>query len=1098
MSKLRRSVGRAPLVERLTQSGIYCLIVPLQPPYQTMRLARMTNHAVRGFLSLTLLLSALYEARAERLPIKTYTSADGLGSSFLNDLMRDSRGFMWFCTRDGLSRFDGARFVTYHVGNRNAPPGIESITETRDGSYWITTTGGLYRFKRDAVSQPNAANSSSPTLNAEYIDFRRGHLLEDRNGNLWYGGGRLFHVEEKDGTVSFQEVDLNLPVPENRGPGVIGMREARDGSLWLDTTVGLVRRLPDGRVIFYPIETNSTMSDRMCLVDENQRVWYVLGLALYVLQPEPLESLSHLGRVTVRTLKPTYVLPANTEKEIHLPEKAGEILLFTAGDFLSRYRAHRLCQTSDKHIWLTTDRELIEFDGRVFHRFTAAQGLPPGMSTLAEDSGGNLWISGPAVLVRLDRRGMTSYGDADRFHSPSIHAISEAKDGILYFADGDYYLTHFAGKSLETERPAVPHDAKFLWTSRFAFLDSRNEWWILTDKRLYRFSRSNLDKPLASYTTRDGLKADAVFQIYEDKRGDIWVSLQPTNPNKGLGRFERSRNRFYTFSEAEGFPPGKSVSSFAEDNHGNLWLGFYEGGLARYADNRFTQFGTADGVPEGVLTDLQVDRKGRLWMGATTGGVSRIDDPGAEQPSFDSLTTNNGLSSNNIRTITEDKLGNIYLGTVRGVDRISPEANHIKHYSVSDGLAGDFVVDSRCDKNGVVWFATTNGLSRLVPTADESHPPPAIWLGGLRISGIPQALSELGENKIAVIELSPTQNNLQMDYFGLDFHAGETLRYQYRLEGADTDWSAPTEQRSVTFGNLRPGTYRFLVRALDSHGASSEEPATASFKILPRIWQSWWFIALSSMLVGTIALAIMRQRAARRREREQVLRQARDDRLRDLEEVRRRIAMDLHDDIGSSLTQISILSEVMRQRVGRHDSPVNEPLSMIATSSRELVDSMSDIVWAINPQKDHLSDLVQRMRRFASDVFTARDIDFELRLPGTDRDIKLEANLRREVFLIFKESINNMVRHSRCTTADIELELTAEFLLLTLSDDGKGFDASRQGEGHGLISMRERAGHIGGKFELVSSDGEGTTVTLKVPLGSGTRPTARGTDYANA
>src|SRR5262249_21777596 len=203
----------------------------------------------------------------------------------------------------------------------------------------------------------------------------------------------------------------------------------------------------------------------------------------------------------------------------------------------------------------------------------------------------------------------------------------------------------------------------------------------------------------------------------------------------------------------------------------------------------------------------------------------------------------------------------------------------------------------------------------------------------------------------------------------------------------------------------------------------------------------------------------------------------------ELERVRRRIATDLHDDIGSSLTQISLLSEVMRTRVDSKDSRLAEPLSMIASTSRELVDSMSDIVWAINPQKDQLSDLTLRMRRFASDVFTARNIDFRLREPDEDQDIRLGANIRREIFLIFKESINNMVRHSGCTEADLEFKVAGERLMMRICDNGNGFDLSLAAEGHGLASMRERAMGIGGKLEITSNGGVGTTVSLTLPLG---------------
>src|SRR4030095_5035441 len=143
----------------------------------------------------SLLLAASNQVLAERLPVRVYTSADGLGSSFINHLMRDSRGFMWFCTRDGLSRFDGARFVTYRIGDKNEPPNIENISETRDGSYWISTTNGLYRFKPDAVSRPDATNASRPMLHAEFISTHKGVVLEDQKGNLWFGSGALFRLE---------------------------------------------------------------------------------------------------------------------------------------------------------------------------------------------------------------------------------------------------------------------------------------------------------------------------------------------------------------------------------------------------------------------------------------------------------------------------------------------------------------------------------------------------------------------------------------------------------------------------------------------------------------------------------------------------------------------------------------------------------------------------------------------------------------------------------------------------------------------------------------------------------------------------------------
>ncbi|HEY0386531.1 MAG TPA: ATP-binding protein, partial [Pyrinomonadaceae bacterium] len=242
-------------------------------------------------------------------------------------------------------------------------------------------------------------------------------------------------------------------------------------------------------------------------------------------------------------------------------------------------------------------------------------------------------------------------------------------------------------------------------------------------------------------------------------------------------------------------------------------------------------------------------------------------------------------------------------------------------------------------------------------------------------------------------------------------------------------------------------------------------------------------LEMMSNVGGHIGQLIERRRA------EEALQRAREERLRELERVRTRIATDLHDDIGSSLTQIVILSEVAQQQVNGHDGELAVPLTKITSVSNELVEAMSDIVWAINPKKDHLSDLVQRMRRFASDIFSSCQIHFNFSAPQADGNIQLGANMRRELFLIFKESVNNIARHSGCTEAQIEFYEAAGSLHLKLSDNGRGFNVATVGEradysrgGNGLVSMQRRAEELGGSFEIASSPGEGTKTILRVPL----------------
>lgn len=415
----------------------------------------------------------------------------------------------------------------------------------------------------------------------------------------------------------------------------------------------------------------------------------------------------------------------------------------------------------------------------------------------------------------------------------------------------------------------------------------------------------------------------------------------------------------------------------------------------------------------------------------------------------------------------EDEWGRIYIGTGRGIDRLDLATGRIKHYTTADGLPLTAMYGILRDRKGALWFSFQTGPARLVPEPDPSPVPPPILITALRIAGETHQISALGETEIAPIELGPYRNQLRIDFVALGLSPGEGLLYQYKLEGTNQDWSPFTDQRSVNFANLAPGAYRFLVQAVNADGVRSETPATFSFTILPPVWQRWWFLTLAAVLLGLAIYSMYRYRLAQKLK---------------VERVRTHIATDLHDDIGTNLSLIAMASEVALRRSREDDQQVIEALSLISGTSRELVDSMGDIVWAVNPGRDRLVDLIKRMRRFASDVFSARSIAFHFEAPSDDRDMRLGTETRREVLLIFKEAVSNIARHSKCTEADIELKAQGGSLVLKLSDNGKGFDTTRSFDGNGLVSMGHRAERLGGRLEVVSRNGEGTTVTLKTPL----------------
>jgi signal transduction histidine kinase len=240
-----------------------------------------------------------------------------------------------------------------------------------------------------------------------------------------------------------------------------------------------------------------------------------------------------------------------------------------------------------------------------------------------------------------------------------------------------------------------------------------------------------------------------------------------------------------------------------------------------------------------------------------------------------------------------------------------------------------------------------------------------------------------------------------------------------------------------------------------------------SFTVLPPFYARWWFISLAVLVTGAAGLGLYRLRIAQ---------------LLGVERVRARIATDLHDDIGASLSQIAILAEVAQQVPAQSRMDPAGPLAQIADTSRGLVDSMSDIVWAINPEVDALSDLVHRMRRFAEDTLSANDIDLTFRAPELRQDPRLGPELRRELFLILKESVTNIGKHADCKRVTIELERDRRRLRLRVTDDGKGFDPAQRTDGNGVANMRRRVAALGGQLNIQSKPGRGTTLEVEVPL----------------
>jgi signal transduction histidine kinase/streptogramin lyase len=603
-------------------------------------------------------------------------------------------------------------------------------------------------------------------------------------------------------------------------------------------------------------------------------------------------------------------------------------------------------------------------------------------------------------------------------------------------------------------------------------VQSRNgEWWCASAAGLLRFPAVDLPelsrtKAIRVYGARDNLGTDHIYQIFEDSRGRLWISTRTPHEN-GLIIRDPASGSFRNIYESDGIPALNLetwANHFFEDRAGQVWIGLHRTGVIRYAHGKFRTFSTADGVPPGGIRRFHQDQQKRLWLGSGAGGAARIDDPEAEHPRFVTYNTAQGLSGNEVQAIAEDRWGRIYLATGNIVDRLDPATGRVRSYSQADGLARGEVQAAVCDRRGNLWFATVYGVSTLVPDQDDASTPPPVRIVDVSVGGVPFPIRESPGTEIVLPDVVADRNRVEIGFGGISFIPGEVLRYEYLLEGADASWKQPTRQRSVIYESVRPGHYRFLVRAIDSSGALSLPPAAVRFHVLAPLWMRWWSLALLAASAGGILYAAHRYRT------EQLL---------EIERMRLRLASDLHDELGSGLASIGVLSEFANQ--GLHDKgQASDAISRVAEISRELLESMGDLLWSLDPRPDSLGDLTGRMRAFANDMLAGARIELDFRSTGPLEKQKIDPEERRQIYLIFREAIHNVLRHARCNRVAVEISCADGRLVLSIRDDGVGFDAAAQTEGRGIESMHRRAENLRGRLEWKRD--QGTNVILTIPL----------------
>jgi len=1031
---------------------------------------RRATHVIAAIITVAVSGAGGRPAFAERLPVRVYTSVDGLGHDRVNKIVRDAHGFLWFCIPGGLSRFDGHRFVTYRQEAGLTVESINDLLEDSDGGYWVATNGGgVAHFDSHMASGVMAPGRPPSDAHRRIIMMRVGDdpaanrvnvLYRDRAGQLLAGtDGGLFAI----GDQPFARVPLRIPAHGDGDVQVWAMFEDRLGSLWIGTSHGVVRRLSGGTTEWLPVNPQGGVDHVWAILqDRDDRMWLGHETGLFSLAREAA----------------TRSMPSPTAQR-----SAGQ---FAANEFHADRRVsgrvYALQAAQGGGLWVGGVSGLALLDPVSVHAYGSETGIPwPLVRALGEDSAGNLWVGTVAGAGRIARHGFTTFTLADGLAESDVGAIVETRSGELCAINRHPFINVFDGRRFHTIRPNLP-DAAFHGDSSgsgIALQDRDGEWWIPFRDSLYRFGPTRaLDelsraRPRAIYTPQNGLAGGPITALFEDSRGDIWITNTETAPSP-VTKFDRRSGSFVQFSQADALPSHDRVRSFAEDRAGNVWLGFWNGGLARFNGRRFESYareGTTDWQSYGHAVLL--DDHGRLWISAAQGNeLRRIDDPTTASPE---IVAHRGLagSERSVVLMVEDGYGRLYVRTTRGLIRLDPDSGRTKLYTTADGLAMLEPSAALRDRSGALWFASRAGVSRLVPEADRRAAPPSAAIGAIVIDGAAQPISDLGETAAPSVTLGPNDRQVVIEFLTIDFEPGEVVRYQFKLEGLDRDWSRPSDADAVTYAYLRPGQYRFAVRAATADGDGVEQQATVALTVLAPIWRRSWFIALVAALAVAAIHAIYRVRLKR---------------LLELERVRMSIASDLHDEIGSGLSRLAIMSDVVAHRLSTTEREPLRLLNEVSSTARRLVDAMGDIVWAINPRDDHLGSVVVRINSFAAEVLEPNGIEYRFDVAPNAEEERLSPDQRRQLLLILKEAIVNVAHHSECRRASLRVAVERERLRIVLEDDGRGFApdlvVTKGRRGLGLDSMHRRAVAVGGCLDVEAVPTGGTRVVLTLPLGT--------------
>jgi len=1000
--------------------------------------------------------------------IRAWSVAEGLPHPSVTALAQTRDGYLWIGTLAGLVRFDGVRFKVFTPQNCPELPRsrIGRLFEGADGTLFITTErgGGLVALREGKFEQLLGSGNEQDEIVSALKEASGNSLFVARSGALWrWAGGQLTAISTNR---TFYPVS-----PAH-------VCEDDHGRVWMVSGVEKSRRLlrfDSGEV--KPVDLQGALAEshiQAITKDANGQIWLATSRGLAALRGDQFEPVELPG------------LENGADITDLAASHDGGLWVCSTNYWQRKYQAGRWVGDASRIQGVQTSLELLGEDrwgnlclGRYPEGFVTVSpegtvkkleprnGLPgTTVSCYLADREGNEWLGlFDGGLVRLQPRRFSILGES--LLTTPVYSICEDH------AENIWVGTSFGGVYRFNGTNATHYGPRDLpltdvWS---IFEDSRSNLWVGTSSHgVYQFQ----DGRFVSMCDRS-LISDRVNAIHEDRRGRIWFGHWG-----GLAYYADGQ---LTRVPVPWFSDDYEVVAIAEDRKDRLWLGTKGAGLFCLQDGKFTAYTITNGLPSNLAWSLFVDRHDTLWIGTADGGLSCWRDG-----EFINLTARDGLPDNTVCHIVEDSMGRFWFSSPHGVFStprtaleafVRGESKTISctTYGQSDGMLSAactcaFQPSGCVTRDGRLLFPTLKGVAVVRPDAVVANRlSPEVFIEEVTIAGKVYDLS--GQETLTTM---PGQSRLEIRYTALNFSAPEKVRFKYRMDGLDSTWVDYGTKRVVDYSYLPHGRYRFQVLACNDDGLWSPQSASVELIIPPHFWQTWWFMAVV-LLTGAVGIGFTVRRlekthAQRRLERQQ---QAH---LVELE--RARIARDFHDDIGSCLTHVIVLSELVK---GDKAQPreVEAHATMIGNTAQKAVRGLGTIIWAANPRNDTLDSLVQYIIQYSYDFFQGSPVLCHLDLPAEVPALPLTAEVRHNLFMVVKEALHNILKHAHASEVRLSLKLHEAGLELQVNDNGGGFkvDSVTAIQRSGMANMRHRMAAIGAALTIDSSPGAGTSIRVR-------------------